>query len=213
MGGCASVQTLPDKIMLTTGYCRKLTNKYNLQMQNEILLLIAKYVLFEELISHKHILSDEHIKILTKMDIICLRTIDNYYVGTVEEDKLQIFGPEIIEIKLKAYIKKKPKNESIIIGSLGIGWGFTRLLCYKMNKPENGKYFYNENSYYSFVIGGPGGSGYFAESSSQTFNNGDHLDNIQLGNIIDVAHEIWKCKQMLMGNIPFEDSDEEDDNL
>eukprot|EP01084_Bolivina_argentea_P267733 454566_1 len=195
----------PNKEILVSGYCRYHEHKQNKKIPVEIKQVIVEYVWIsvQQQVSSHNIVSDEHIKVLSSMDIIQPR--GSYMPG---DHKLLIHTDKEITRRLKQYKKTKPKNQTIVIGELGMGMGFTNLLCYKMDKCEKKKiFYYDENSYYKTSVGGM--NGLDEESSYKAFNNGDYLDRIKLTNIIDAANTISRTKQMLMGQIPFDDSDED----
>ena len=207
MGTCYSSKSVPiDKGILVYGYCRNFEKKLDVIIPTAIKQLIDEYLSLRKVVTSTDIVSDEHIEKLSSMDIIILPR-GTYNVG---EHKLMIYTDERIKKNLKQFKKRKIKNKTLIIGSLGIGGGFTKLLCYKIETKSNKPTYYNENCYFEMTIGGM--NGYDREQSNKSFAEGYHLNFIKLTNILDVANKIWRSKQMLMGNIPFDDSDESDDD-
>ena len=210
MGACFTETNtkLYDKEVVVFGYCRRHEIQYQtVAIPNGIKVIICEFVSsLRQPISSKIVVSDDHIDILSKMDIIHMPR-GKYELG---DCKLMIYSDEAIKQRLKEYKRKKPQCGSIIVGELGMGMGFTGLLCYKLPEKQDGTYFYDANLYYRYSVGGM--NGYDAESSYKTYNNGEHLEFVKYGNIIDVANNISRSKQMLMGRIPFEDSDDDDDD-
>eukprot|EP01083_Nonionella_stella_P308535 1089029_1 len=196
---------LIDKTVLVDGYCREHQIDLQIEIPNEVKGIITEFVDIRETLSSTNIVSDEHINILSQMDVIHVPR-GKYEVGA---HKLLIYTDQNVAHKLKAYCKAPSTNQSIIIGELGMGMGFTSLICYRVGIPENGTYFYDENAYYQTSIGGM--NGYDQESSNKRFTEGGHLEDVNFCHLIDAVNHVWRKKQQLLGAIPWTDSEEVED--
>eukprot|EP01084_Bolivina_argentea_P006497 12331_1 len=168
-----------DTKTITYGYCHEHETKWHIIIPINIQELITNYVPHE--VSSNIIVSDKHIQILSEMNLIILPR-DKKEKG--DQVKIGIYSDSNIKASLCDYMETKPENETIVIGASYIGMGYIKVLCYKMNCEDNNKYYYDPNSYYTYMM-----------DHYTDFGSGKHLENIKFMNIIDGAIDIWITKQ------------------